>query len=249
MLSRFRFGIVLFVCLSLVLSGCAGNRDSGGNPFDFLASEDDENLTPEERRLRDQAAVFNETVFGGAVAGAALLGGLCFLGALFNNGQGLAECAVRAGIGAAIGAVDGYLIAKRQEAADRQVAEIDLVTRELEQKNRDLERLVATSKRVVDQNRERIRDVQLKVAQKKVRFEQLEFERQHLQSNIDQMNGTISNLIRERDNYREVAQQLGNEGRDTSALQTQIREMETRIAQLEQERNELENIKRAMRVG
>jgi len=237
-----------FLALALILNGCASG-DTGDRPFDFLAGDENAKLTPEERRLRDDAAEFNETVAGGAATGALLLGGLCMVGVLLNGGDGLGQCAIRAGVGAAIGAVDGYLVAKRQEAARQRVREIDLVTKELEDKNVKLQQLVDSSRRVVEQNRTRIQDVQLKVAQKKMRQEQLVQEQAQLQSNIDLMNQTIANLTRERDNYQQVAGQLGRDGRNTAALEKQIRTMEQQIAALQVERDELEKIKRAVRLG
>ena len=83
-------------------------------------------LTDSEKALRDESQVFSETVIGGAAAGAALSGLGC---ALFGGRP--ADCIATAAAGAVVGAAGGYLVATRQAAAKEQVAEIDIVTRDI----------------------------------------------------------------------------------------------------------------------
>ncbi|WP_416896963.1 MAG: hypothetical protein ACMVY4_15810 [Minwuia sp.] len=245
---------VAVVAFPVLLGGCqtTGDSDGGGSLFDFGgSSSDDPNLTPEERALREDAEVFNETVFGGAATGAVIAGGLCALGALLGNngGNALGRCAIMAGVGGAIGAIDGYMVAKRQEAARKQVREIDLVTEEIEAKNVKLRRLVDSSRRVVDQNRQRLEEVRIKVAANAAREDELRREKDRLEANIDVMDDTLENLRDERDNYEEVVRELRAGGQNTAQLEAQIGEMNQQIAALERERNELEAINRAVRIG
>ncbi|ANK81458.1 MAG: hypothetical protein TEF_12090 [Rhizobiales bacterium NRL2] len=235
---------------ALALAGCAQNADGQRQGlFDFASSGNDENLSEEERQLREDAEVFNETVAGGAATNALLFGGLCVAAALLGGGDNMGQCAIMAGIGAAYGAVDGYLVAKRQEAARRQVREIDLVTEEIQEKNVKLRKLVETSQRVVAENRERLQEIRIKVAKNEVREEMLEEESRRLQSNIGVMDSTIAQLEKERDNYYQVAEQLEGDGRDTRQLEAEIRDMNHQIAALERERDALEEIDRAVRIG
>lgn len=238
------------IAAAIALAGCAQNADGQRQGlFDFPSSGGDGNLSEEERQLREDAEVFNETVAGGAVTHGLLFGGLCVAAALLGGNDNMGQCAVMAGIGAAYGAVDGYLVAKRQEAARQQVREIDLVTEEIQEKNVSLRKLVETSRKVVAENRERLQDVRLKVAKNEVREEMLEEERRRLQSNVDVMNGTIAQLEKERDNYYQVAEQLEGDGRDTRQLEAEIRDMNQQIVALERERDALEEIDRAVRIG
>ena len=244
-----RFGRVLafaFLSMTVVLTGCQTAGDSGQTSL-FGSSAP---LTPAEQAMREDADVFNETVFGGAATGAALGGDFCAMSLLLGSNQnGIATCAAAIGVGAAIGAVDGYMVATRQEAARRQVRQIDLVTQDIEQSNARLRKLVASSQKVVEQNRERINEVKIKVAQNQARAEELTREQARLDDNISVMSDTLGNLRDERDGYVEVAGELGAQGQDTTRLREQVREMNRQIEALENERDTLENINRASKIG
>lgn len=239
--------VLAFAVLSatLALTGCQTTGDSGQTSL-FDSSEP---LTPAERQMRADADVFNETVFGGAATGAAMGGLICALSLLTGGQNNTAVCATAIGVGAALGAVDGYMVATRQEAARRQVREIDLVTEDIEQSNAKIRKLVASSQKVVEQNRERINAVKMKVARNEARAEELAREQARLDENIEVMSDTLDNLRDERDAYVEVAGELGAQGQDTGALHAQVREMNRQITALEKERDALEEINRASKIG
>jgi hypothetical protein len=244
-----RFGRVLafaFLSMALVLAGC----QTAGDSDQISLFESSAPLTPAEQAMRDDADVFNETLFGGAAAGAVLGGVFCAMSLLLGSDEnGIATCAAAIGVGATIGAVDGYMVATRQEAARQQVQQIDLVTQDIEKSNARLRKLVASSQKVVEQNRERINEVKIKVAQNQAHAEELTRERARLDDNISVMSDTLGNLRDERDGYVEVAGELTSEGQDTSRLREQVREMNRQIEALERERDALENINRASKIG
>lgn len=245
-----RAGMVAVLALPIFLQACAGqNDDSGGGGFSLFDSASDENLTPEERALREEADVFNETVFGGAATGAAVLGGLCVLSGLLNN-KNLSNCLVAAGVGAAFGALDGYLVAKRQEASRKGVREIDLVTQDVEKDNQKIEKVNARARKVRDQNLERIRDAEEKRRNQQISAEQLAREREHLRDNIAFLQETIDKLEKRRNEYEKAAQQLDGQGRgDTTVLRQKIDEQTRRIAALEQMKRDLEKANEVKRIG
>ena len=235
------------LALPLLLGGCAATGDgTWSNPFERTSSPAPRDPTPEEREMQEDAKVFRNTVLGGA----ATVGGALFLGCLLGRGTGeWKDCAAVGGVGAAIGAVDGYLVAKRQEASRRRVREIDLITEEIEEKNAGIRKLVASSRKVVEQNRERIGEVKLKIARNEVREEVLAEEKGRLESNIVVMDRTIENLTKDKNAYRTLADRMEGEGRDVSRLRENVESMELRIAELEEQRDELEEINRAVRIG
>ena len=123
------------------------------------------------------------------------------------------------------------------------------MTEEIQEKNVRLQRLVNTSRRVVEQNRERLEEVRIKVARNEVREEMLQEEQEKLRDNIKVMNQTLAQLEDERDKYYEVADELARDGRDTAQLEAEIRNMNRQIAALERERDALEELDRAVRIG
>lgn len=231
----------------LLLGGCATTGDgTWSNPLDRILSPAPRDPTPEEREMQEDAKIFRNTVLGGA----ATVGGALFLDCLLGRGTDeWKDCAVVGGVGAVVGAIDGYLTAKRQEASRRKVREIDLITEEIEEKNAGIRKLVASSRKVVEQNRERIGEVKLKVARNEVREEVLAEEKGRLESNIALMDRTIENLAKDRETYRTLADELEGEGRDVARLRENVESMELRIAELEEQRDELEEINRAVRIG
>lgn len=248
-----RLGMAAVLALSIVLQACAGGRtdSDSSSGFSLFESSSDENLTPEERALREEADVFNETVFGGAATGALVLGGLCVAAALLGgNSESIARCAVLAGVGAAAGALDGYLVAKRQEASRTKVREIDLIVKDVEADNRKIEKVNAQAQRVRDQNLERIREAEAKRRSQQISAEQLATERQRLQGNIAFLQETIEKLEARRDQYREAAQRLSAEGSgSTKELQAKIDEQTQRIENLKQMKRDLEQANEVKRIG
>ena len=231
----------------LLLGGCATTGDgTWSNPFDKILSPAPRDPTPEEQEMQEDARIFRNTVLGGA----ATVGGALFLDCLLKRGSDeWKDCAAVGGVGAAVGAVDGYLTAKRQEASRRKVREIDLITEEIEEKNAGIRKLVASSRKVVEQNRERIGEVKLKIARNEVREEVLAEEKGRLESNIAVMDRTIENLTKDKEAYRTLADKLEGEGTDVARLRENVESMELRIAELEEQRDALEEINRAVRIG
>lgn len=245
-----RAGMAAVLVLPIMLQACTGqNADSGSGGFSLFNSAAEDDLTPEERALREEADVFNETVFGGAATGAAILGGLCVLSGLLNN-QNLSRCLVAAGVGAAFGALDGYLVAKRQEASRKGVREIDLVTQDVEKDNQTIEQVNARAREVRDQNIDRIRDAEEKRRNQQISAEQLAQERERLRDNIDFLQETITKLEKRRDQYEDAARELGSEGKgDTDELHARIDEQTRRIEALKKMKEDLERANEVKRIG
>ena len=235
------------LALPLLLGGCAANGDGAwSNPLERIFSPAPRDPTPEEQEMQEDAKIFRNTVLGGA----ATVGVVVLLDCLSRQGADEWKgCAAIGGFGAVVGAIDGYLTAKRQEASRRKVREIDLITEEIEEKNAGIRKLVASSRKVVEQNRERIGEVKLKIARNEVREEVLAEEKGRLESNIALMDRTIENLTKDRETYRALADKLEGEGRDVARLRENVEGMEIRIAELEEQRDELEEINRAVRIG
>ena len=266
-----------FVCLIpallIGLAGCVttGGRDTSvSNPFSpiiegankiiatggeifekYVAhtfSEPDENLSAEERQMREDSNVFAKTVLGGTLTIGALAALACALEHGFDE-DNLGKCATHAAIGGVVGAIDGYRKAKIDEASRIKVREIDLVTQEIEERNAAAQRMLDSSRKVVEQNRERISELKQQVAQNEAQEELLAEEQKRLQANIDVMNRSIKTLEQDRNTYQALAQELETEGQDVADLRSRVESMDLQIAALEQERNALEEINQTVRIG
>ena len=234
--------------LSIVFAGCVTTGDTADSSSIAAISsiEPHEDLSPEERQMREDANVFRNTILGGTATGAAVGALVCIL--KYGTGD-LEKCAKYAAIGATVGALDGYLTAKKQEASRKKVREIDLITEEIEEKNAEIRKLVESSHKVVEQNRERIEEVKLQIARNEAQEELLVEEQKRLQANIDVMDRTIDRLEKDRKAYAALADRLEQDGDDVAGLRSGVDSMNRQIAALERERNALEDINRTVRIG
>lgn len=191
-------------------------------------------LTSDEQALRSNADVFNETVIGGAAAGAAVGGLTCLL-----LGGGPEDCVEEVALGAVVGGVAGYLTASKQEAANQQVAQIDIITRDIQAENAQAAKVVASARKVLDENRAAAKAVRERVANQEAEAADVAAMQAKLQSNINVLNGVIAKLGEKRDTFAEAAASLDAEGQQTAGLRQQVREMEDQIALLVQYRDVL----------
>ena len=245
----------LVPALSIVLGGCVTTGDTAdSNPLAAAAAavaaivtpEKPENLSPEERQMRQDSNVFRNTVLGGVATGATIGAVACILK---YGTDDLDKCAAIAAVGGIVGAMDGYLTAKKQEASRQKVREIDLITEEIEERNAGIRKMVNSSHKVVEQNRKRIEEVKLQVAQNEVQEERLADEQKRLQANIDVMDKTITTLMEDKAAYEAIANKLEQDGENVAGLRSKVESMKLQIAALEQERNALEEINQTVRIG
>ena len=192
-------------------------------------------LTPEERALRGEAKVFNNTVLGGAAAGAAVGGITCML---FGNSLG--ECAGEMAVGAVTGGIVGYVTATKQQAANEQVRAAEIVTRDVQAENEKLGTLVATARNVLEENRASNQELKARIATNEAEAGELGAQQRRVRSNVEVLNGVIAKLNEKRSQYAEVAGDLESEGEDTTALRQQVREMSEQIGLLVEYRTALE---------
>lgn len=108
------------------------------------ATFDENDLTPEERRLRVQEEKFNNTVIEGAVFGA-VLGGL--LGALTGKAK---YVAIGAAAGGALGSGVGHQVATEQRKYANRESALNGMIRDTRVENKELRDTVATMELVIE---------------------------------------------------------------------------------------------------
>ncbi len=220
----FSRGVAL--ALAVALSACATTPT---HPTDTTG------LTPDEVALRQDGAAFvAQNVFEGALVNAAIG---CVIGALLvysSTGEGddaLVGCGVGGAAGAVYGGVDGYLAAKRSEAAQNELAATQAMTADLRAENERLARLAESSRRVAENDRQRIAELRARIDAKQITVEQARAEAKVVRENSAQIGQVLVEARARRDNYLEARGKLASS--DTTALDTEIATLNGEIAELE----------------
>lgn len=218
---------------ALILSGCATASQRAAKE---QCSSPTSALSAAEMQLCKDADTFNDTVAGGAVAGAVaglLIGALA--GAMTGDSRNIARGALIGGVAGGIaGGVDGYITAKAQEQSNNRMRMVDAMTRDVEADNRKLKGLVASSSKVLEDSRTRLAQTSAEYKAGKATVAQLEGERTRLENNKALMESSLENLRKRRDNYKVASAKVGGNGVSTTDFDRKIEELNTQIAQLEQ---------------
>ncbi|MBK4718461.1 hypothetical protein JJL56_06235 [Azospirillum sp. YIM DDC1] len=218
---------------SLLLSACAttGNSTASGQCSSSTAQ-----LSAAEMQLCKDSQVFNETVAGGAAAGALagiLVGALA--GALTGDSRNIAKGALIGGVAGGIaGGVDGYITAKAQESGNNRVRMVEAMTRDVDADNTRLKALVNSSNQVLADSRSRLERTTAEYKSGKTSLANLESERKRLEDNRGLMQASLESLRKKRDNYQEASLQMASNGASTTQFNSKISELNTQIAQLEE---------------
>jgi predicted nucleic acid-binding Zn-ribbon protein len=219
---------------ALALSALAGAcATSPSSPSDTAG------LTPDEIALREQSASFvTQNVFEGALVNGAIG---CALGAILVyslTGEGK-DAAVGCGVGGAAGAVyggvDGYVTAKRTQAAENELGAVRAMTADVRAENEKLERLVESSQRVAENDRRRIEDLKSRIDSKQITLEQARTEAKLVRENTAQIEQVLVEARERRDNYVQARAQIassagtGDLDREIDTLNGEIAELETQL--------------------
>lgn len=138
-ISKTMLGCALMITLS---TGCMTTR---------IASED---LTPEQRKMREQAQAYNKTVGQGIGIGA-LAGGL-LMAALGGDGE---DIAAGAAVGGAVGGIAGSYYAEKQKEYASEEDALDSMISDARDYNQESRRLIATAEQVCEKQTRKLADL------------------------------------------------------------------------------------------
>ena len=229
----------------LILTVPAGCATDGRGPLsglgDILASEDPADLTPAERRLRNDRRVFNETILGGVATGAvagALIGAL--IGAASGKRGAIARGAlIGGGVGAVAGGLDGWRVATRQEAARKRVREIDLATEKVEAENRRIQASLDNIDVVIADSRRSLRGARSGYRSNRVALDEVRRQEARAERNIRVMDEVIGKQNDRLAEQERIAESYRRDGQNTRQLDRQIAETKRQLKQAERERDAL----------
>lgn len=228
---------------TILMSPVACGTTGPDSPGIFGGSSSNIPMTPAEARLRDDNRIFNETILGGAASGA--ITGAIF-GALLGLATGkskniVAGAAIGAAAGGAMGALDGWRVAKKQEASRKQIREIDLITDEIEAENRKIAQSIRNVDVVISDTQRSLRGARIGYRSGLVSLDEMRQKEARAENNIKVIDELIDNLDERNREYRQVAEQLSKEGENTARMDRELKQTEILLAEAKRERDLLED--------
>lgn len=224
-------------------AGSGGSSTSGGgstlSSVFGTAPEDESKLSPAERRLREDNRIYNETILGGAVQGAvqgALVGLVVGLSSGGSLSDGLAGAAIGAAAGGVVGGIDGWMVANRQEAANKKVREIDLATDKVLAENRKMQQSLDNIDTVIAQTTRDIRTARNGYRRQTVSLDEMRAREARAARNLEQTEELIEKFEDRQAEQERIAEQLRKDGHNTAQIDREIAETRRQIAERERAR-------------
>lgn len=181
---------LLILAISL-LSGCSeltvsevpiGNlAQSITNVFGPAACEE-QGSTPAERKLCEQAAVFNKTVWQGA-----LTGSLLAIAYTLVSGGDTDEALQNAALGAAVGALAGAYVANKQDEFTNQEDILNSMIDDVRLKNQEAQNMIKSMQAVVADDQRRMVELDTRYKQQLLTREQLDRELTSVNKNREEV--------------------------------------------------------------
>lgn len=219
-------GCAVVCALFLLPAGCATSEGGGGPNVSGIFGSADATIpvSAAEQQLREDNRVFNKTILGGAATGAVagiLVGAV--LGAMTGKAENIAYGAAAGGVVGGIGgALDGWRVAKKQEAARQQIREIDLVTREVEAENARIAQSIRNVDLVIADTQRSLRSARSAYQRGEASIEEVRAQERRAERNIKQMDELIGNMDERNQDYAEIAEALRKEGEESKKLDRDI---------------------------
>ena len=237
-------GVVTGVAVAAFLSGgCVSTGDTISDSLSGAASwvsgisggtaaeaEPSGDLTPAERRLREQSRAFQRTVWEGVLIGASA-------GALWGviQGDDAKDVLKKSLIGGAVGGLAGAYVAHKQKQYSNTEDQLDSMIADVRQSNKQTEELIASVEQVIAEDKRRLASTE-----KRYKAGQAtEAELKGVRSRISENKAVVAQASKgAREKYsmfegaeREYRQQ--NPGTDTKPLQTELKAYNRQIETLD----------------
>lgn len=151
--------------------------------------------------------------------------------------------------GGLVGGLDGYMVAKKQEAARAKVREIQLVTRDVEAENDRIAKSIANMDLVIGQTRTSLEQGRKDFKNGKINAVQAKKTEDRAKRNLTAVDGLISGMETRNKEYTDVSKQLKAQGENTAQLDKQIADARTQIERKKKERDLLAQDLEQGRIG
>lgn len=151
---------------------------------DFFGSAtcEEQGSTPAERKLCEQAAAFNKTVWQGALTGALL--GLAYT--LLSGGD-TDEALQNAALGAAVGALAGAYVANKQSEYADQEDVLNSMINDVHLKNQEVQGLINSMQAIIANDQSRLVELDARYKQQLLAREELDRELKKVNRNREEI--------------------------------------------------------------
>lgn len=235
--------VAAFAVSAILMGGCVSTGDTVSDPLSGAASwlsgvtggtstgaESTADLTPAERRMREQSRAFQRTVWEGVLIGASA-------GALWGviAREDAKDVLKKALIGGAVGGLAGAYIAHKQKQYSSKEDQLDSMIADVRDSNRKTEELIVSVREVVAEDKRRLASVE-----KRYKTGQAtEAELKEVRARVSENKTVVAQAGKgAREKYsmfegaeREYRQQ--NPGTDTKGLQTELKAYNRQIETLD----------------
>jgi hypothetical protein len=194
--------------------------------------EQEAELTPAERRLREQSRRFNRTVWEGVLAGAsggALLGWL--------TGDDTKDVLKGAAIGAVVGGLAGAYVAQKQKQYSNREDQLDAMIADVRQSNRETKEYIETVRVVVAEDKRKLSAAREKYRKGRISKEELEAQKAAVAKNREIVAESVAGAREKADMFGGAEQQFAEQNPDI-----QTRELEQELETFNRQINTLDGI-------
>lgn len=222
--------------ISLLLSGCATTRDEAS-------------MTPAEKRMREQAATFNQTIAEGAALGCVagmLIGVLASGRGGGERGRGIAlGCAA----GAAVGGAAGYYVADKQEEYASTEERLEAMTTDVRADNQRLADLIDASRQVIATDTKTIERLEKQIAAGQISREKARTQLADVDDNTKYLEQTVANLKKRHEEYAIARGKTQGSKQKLATMDAEISRLEQQISVLEKDLDSLVQRRKVSRIG
>lgn len=198
-------------------------------------------MTPAERKLREDQRALEKTVIGGIITGAAIGASVSAVLTAIRGGNS-DEIKRSAGAGAiaggVLGGIDGYVTAKRNQSQKDEVRAIQAAAADVRKDNQSLQSMVTTSTEVLREGQARLVRLKSDVQSRQVSVAQADEARKREAQNIETMQKALSNAQKTRDDYQKASAKFQGTIEQKRNLDAEIAQMNRQIGQLESNLNQ-----------
>jgi outer membrane murein-binding lipoprotein Lpp len=217
-----------------VLNGCTQVKQIMGTE-----NCDDPAMIPAQKTLCKDDATFNQTVAGGAIIGGLVGAGTGAVACAMAKGANPLTCAaVGLGVGLFAGGVTGYVVAKKQQAAHDKIREIDGVTADIRQQNRNIRGELSAAQQVTYHARQSLAKISAQERAGSISAAQARAERERFERDSAHLDDLIKERQKEADNFRGAGQQINQNSRDYGR---ELAEMQRNVEALRQQKAALDH--------